>query len=229
VLVRAIILLMSAATWSLATADDQRAPTPPEPTEAEIRLAEGPFAALAGAALGAPRTFENDIDSTECFPVRASGRVLAWIHRAHRAASRLFVEPCEPYATTAIVSRGATYGGASQWWFEATLAGPASEPQLALRRLDLPGWNWLSNPSFCGERIAFWAFGREDGDAYPELRVRVADVTTGRVLAASSLGRAMIETDNRSCLARPVWNAGCRSVVFDATVHDRGSVRLDVR
>src|SRR3989304_3170103 len=102
-LVRAIILLMSAAAWALAPADDQRAPTPPEPTEAEIRLAEGPFAALAGAALGAPRPFENDLDSTECFPVRASGRVLAWIHRAHRAASRLFVEPCEPYGETATV------------------------------------------------------------------------------------------------------------------------------
>ena len=195
---------------------------PPAVPETELNLATGPFPSLRGAHLGRATTFENDIDSNECYGVEISGKTIGYLHRAHRTGGRLFVEPCERIATTMPMPPETIYGMVSAVWSEASISG-GSEPALTLRPIALPGWSMFSNPAVCGDRIAYWAFDRGQERS---LIARISSLSTEAPVASQSLGAVRMETDNRHCIERPSWNTTCTTASFNALSQGKQPVTL---
>ena len=194
--------------------------------ETELTLAAGPFPALPAATLATAIMFENDIDSSQCYPLSISGRVVAYLHRAHRTGGRLFVEPCDVLATSTQVPPGTMYGAVSGTWAEAALNAGTAEPRLTLRPLKLRGWSMFSNPAPCGDRIAYWAFDRDGTQDVNDLKARIATLSEVATITSRSVGAVLLETDNRSCLERPVWDLSCGTATFDARRQGKYVVRL---
>lgn len=189
------------------------APTP------QLVLATGPFPRIEDARLGVPIKFENEVDTTSCFPLLVSDIVVAWLAHAHVAAGELLVNRCVEYDPSIEQTAGNRHGGALEVWERVRLS--ADKLSLVTTPLGAIEWGLFSNPSFCGTRVAYWGL-QKDG----RLSARIFDVTSSKEVASRSIGTVMLETDARDAFARPRWNAQCSSASFSAEPFVRGTWTL---
>ena len=206
----------------------------------EMALKPGPFGPFPKTVLGEPIRFENEISSPQCYPLfvmegwseaatgkRFFGRIMLWLNRAHIVGPRVFVRPCEQDSGPEAVSSAAVIqGGASNWWFEATLIDAQAYPRLDLRRLALDGFDSLSSETLCGQRVAYWSSASSPQAEGVDLTARVTDIFDGRTLLSRPIGHVLLESDNPGALPGPVWRADCLAVTFAREGH--AAVSFDV-
>ena len=197
-------------------------------TGSEMALKPGPFSPFPTIALGEPIRFDNEISSPQCYPLfvmegvsedlggkRFFGRILLWLTRAHVVGTRVFVRPCEQDSGPETLSSAAVIqGGASKWWFEATLVDAPTHPRLNLRRLALEGFHSLSSEALCGQRVAYWSSASSPQAEGVDLTARVADIFDDRALLSRAMGHVLLETDDPRALPAPTWRSDCLAVTF---------------
>ena len=200
----------------------------------ELTLEKGPFTPFRNTALDDVVQFDNDIYSAKCHPLysvsgwsetaagkRTTGSLLLWLHRAHVAGGRVFVEPCETSVPLAL-SATRIEGYVSDAWFEATMIDRGTAPRVALRRLDVPGWGPFSVPVFCGRFAAFWSAETEE-----RVHGNVVDLFDPRRRRMSAFGKVdLAESDMGWGLREASWDAACTAATF--TVDDRPPQTLRV-
>jgi len=184
-------------------------------------LKPGPFQPIEGAELGQPVNFENEIDTTRCYPLTVSGQVLGWLADSHVFDRRLLVVRCVEYDPAIEQTRGNRHGGLNGQWEEARLS--ADRRKLLTTQLKMPNWSDFSNPAFCGSSVAFWGFRKE------ELIPTVFDLGAGVLLASQSMGSVLVETDNTGHLPVPKWNPACSEATFDGSRVERPVVKLSAQ
>lgn len=195
------------------------------PPSLEIGIADelktGSFMSIPEAVLGEPVPFENMIDEHECYPLFIKNQLIGWIHTAHKAGARVIVTKCfesqSPYAK--FISPGALCGGLEDDLFELI----KKDSQWFLVRVSIPDFNYFSNPSFCGTKIAYW--GRV-GSVYS---ASVYDLKINKLIEKKILGESEAETDNRYHLPPPIWKPDCRSVQFSATPDIKKEVDINLK
>jgi hypothetical protein len=187
-------------------------------SQQERPLQAGLFPQFPNAKLGARVNFENEIDTTYCYPLLVSGQVVAWLARAYLFNGTLLVQRCVEFDPSDEQTAGARHGGANEWWEEVRLS--PDRDVLLTTRLTLPDWSSFSSPSFCSSSVAYWAFrGKELVPTVYDLRRRLA-------IAAQPLGAVTLETDNTGFLPTPTWDATCSEVSFDGAPIARPLLRL---
>lgn len=171
-------------------------------------LQPGPFPYISGTELGRPMMFENEIDSTHCYPLIASDshRVLAWLSAAYAVNGRVVVRRCIELAPGYAQTGSTRDGEENEWWEDAHLT-PDRE-SLVTSRVRLPDWSIFSSGAFCDAAIAYW--GRRGQTLIPT----IYDLRSGRIVASRSLGDVELETDDRGYLPPPTWNASCSNATF---------------
>lgn len=181
-------------------------------------LAPGSFPLLEGTRLGQPVSFEraaslpeNPPVLTQCFPLLTGpDTMLAWLSAAAVADGTVFVRRCIEGADRSDGSAGRVpRGGEALEWEEVVLESQGAA--LVTRPLALPDWSFFSNPSFCGQAVAYWAMRGTD------LLVQVYDLRDRRVLGSQSRGEIYLVADESDALEAPVWAVGCGRVSFAAS------------
>jgi hypothetical protein len=191
----------------------------------EISIADelktGSFMSIPEAVLGEPVSFENMIDEHECYPLFMKNQLIGWIHTAYKAGTRIIVTKCSeeqsPYAK--FISPGAICGGLEDDLFELI----KRDSQWFLMRVSIPDFNYFSNPSFCGTKIAYWG---KVGSVYS---ASIYDLKTNKLVGKKILGKYELETDDRYYLQPPIWKSDCRSVQFSAIPDIKKEVIINLK
>lgn len=178
------------------------------PTTSELKLESGTFTPIAGAELGSSVLFDNEIDGHYCYPLYLDGTLIAWFHRAYSLDDELFVQQCDDYYPSAPLGSDRRDGGVNNWWDVVHLNGERREVQF--ERLNIPDWDFMSNPNFCGPYVAYWGWR---GD---KLIPSVYELRLGRRTAELDLGIVTIATDNAYFFSSPTWSQPCSDAYFDA-------------
>ncbi len=181
-------------------------------------LAASPFPDLAGATLGQPVEFENEVDRHPCLPLMMSGEIVAWLHRTYRTSTTTLVERCVEFDPSIAQTAGSRHGGLKQVWERVVVS--AANGGVEFAPLRAPGWGIFATPAFCGTLVAYW------GTRRTMLVPSIYAIEQGRVVASTSLGQAPFETDNREYLPQPEWDRACTTATFDGRIAGRGHVRV---
>lgn len=187
----------------------------------ERPLGSGPFRPVPGSVLGPPKPFENEIDTTTCYPLTVSGRVVGWLARAYAFNGRLLVKRCVEYGPRAKQADWSQHGGENELWEELELG---RDDNLVLTRLHLPNETTFSNGSFCSGFLAYWGLSIDD-----RLVPTIYDLRSRSVTSSRSLGTVNLETDDSGFLPPPRWNGACSEASFDASKANQPIVNLTAR
>ena len=188
--------------------------------QCESELKPGRFPQVAGAELGSPVNFENEIDTHACFPLLVKGEVVSWIHRAHVVPMQVLVQRCIEFDPRIAQTPGNRHGGIQEQW-DRVVAGTAGHG-LQFIALAPAGWEHFANPSFCGPLVAYW------GTRARELVPSIYDINAGRLVASRTLGAVELETDDESYLPRPAWDASCAKASFEGAAAGKRRVELRI-
>lgn len=193
----------------------------------DVPLTPGPFASLDGARLGDGVIFENDIDSSTCFPLEINGRTEAWLASAYVRPNRVLVRRCEldEEGARPFESRRGRWG-----WRQPVWDVMLTEATSALRfvPLELPRWTFMANPAFCDESVAYWGFDDMDDGMHSVLRPTVFNLVAGAVVQVGTIGPVEVRTDWEGFLSPPIWDATCGSVEFDGQPVGESKTTLSV-
>jgi len=195
------------------------APNSPSTSAREAALKPGPFMGLRGADLGPVVLFANEVDSHECHPLAVDGRPVAWLHRAYSFGGDIFVQRCKEDRENEASDSGRRPGGVEWTWYR--VLSDQNSTELRFEPLDAPDWSFISNPTFCQARVAYWGWR---GD---HLMPSVYDLGARRRTTARDLGAVTVGTDNAYFLPAPVWDRTCTKAQFNADVVEKGSVVLE--
>lgn len=226
-----------AAALTVASLMGCATPKPQEPAaliERELKLAPGYFTSLPGTALGDPIDFDNDIYGAKCYPLMAAtgwsetltrkgpnGHLLLWIHRAHVAAGRTFIQQCE-VGVPVEMSATRIAGYTSDAWFEATRTEDAGAVKIQLRRIEPKGWSAFAAPSFCGQHVAYWS-----QVAGGEMTAQVASLFEPASVATASFGVVPINaSDNGMGVPEAAWTSDCTAATFTRVPGETRTVRI---
>jgi len=174
---------------------------------------------LRGAELGPAVSFDNEVDSHECRELAVDGQPVAWLHRAYSFGGEIFVQRCREYDAPEPSDLGSRLGEVERIWHRLVVDHGSSD--LEFEPVDLPDWSFISNPTFCEARVAYWGWR---GD---HLVPSVYDFTAQRRIKAHDLGAVTIGTDDAYFFPAPVWDQTCTRAQFDANVVEKGSVVLE--
>jgi hypothetical protein len=191
----------------------------------DVPLAPGPFEGLESARLGAGAIFENDIDSSTCFPLELNGRTEVWLASAYIRPNRVLVRRCELDGDGAALRENHRGGWRRPVW-DLMLVEPAGT--LRFVPLELPRWTFMANPAFCDESVAYWGLDTLDDGIHSMLRPTVFDLATRAVIQVGTIGPAELRTDFEGFLSPPVWDTTCGSVEFDGQPVGEGRSTLSV-
>src|SRR6476660_7851624 len=133
--------------------------------EQESELKPGPFPQVAGAELGSPVNFENEIDTHACFPLLVKGEVVSWIHRAYVVPMQVLVQRCVEFDPGIAQTPGNRHGGIRERWDRVVMRTGGQGLQFVA--LAPRGWELFANPSFCGPLVAYW--GIRAGELVPSI------------------------------------------------------------
>ncbi len=140
------------------------------------------------------RVFANEIASVDCVLRTFNGQP-SWYHASFASRGNEVLLECQED------SDGTGFLGDS--WL---LVGESfSEP----KELRFPGLGYFSNPSICGNRVAYWR-----GFESQKLEGVIAELDQGMVLAEKDLEAVPVETDFRFHFPLPMWKEGCEEVEF---------------
>jgi hypothetical protein len=174
-------------------------------TSSAASLSPGPVSHPPGAKLGEPVVFENEITDNRCYPlITRKGLVLLWLSAMHEFDSRVLVRRCVEYDPRISVPAGRRHGDSRVEWEELRFADPDSFPIAS--ELELPGYQYFSNPSFCKSKVAYWI---QDDHRWS---VTIYDLAKSHVVATQFIRRDGLETDNPGHFEMPKWGDGCTKV-----------------
>jgi hypothetical protein len=146
--------------------------------------------------LGPGKWLENMVMSFECRPLEIRKRFVALVNEPVVSGNRLIFRECyeqkDPLSLTS--------GNLKDGWYWVDLKAPPQIKKLVLSRLDN-----FSQPSFCGNLVAYW--GRNKNSDTWLLVARVAD---GKILKEKPLGKMFLETDYFGFLQPAKWENRCR-------------------
>ena len=175
--------------------------------------AADPLVLPEGFTLSEPVRFVNVVDSSECQLLRFNGHSFGYVATVRRADDNLVLETCErtgPWETEG----GARVEGWARGWFLAQSGG------TDLTRIEVEGIGIFSNPSPCGDSIAYWVSkdlpGSRPGNEY---FAHVADLLTNELLEQQYLGEAWTATDYKFHFPLPEWGGNCAEVLFGENQH----------
>jgi hypothetical protein len=150
--------------------------------------------------LGPSKWFENMVMCFECRPLEIGDRFVAWVHEPVVSGNRIVFRECYEEKDASSF----TSGDLKEGWYWIDLNAPPEIKTLVLSRLDD-----FSQPSFCGEIVAYWGRNLEN-----DVWLIVARVADGKILKEKPLGKVFLETDYFGYLNRAKWEIGCRRATF---------------
>lgn len=179
--------LLTLLLFSLATA-----------TSADSRIAH---------ELGDPVMFRNDISGTMCRPLIVEPGSQIWVAYFQALNVRLVFRKCEMEAGAELwfddgINMRSIRGYPSWDWYQLR-EGDEYPSQIAA-----PLLNGSSNPSFCGNYMAYWASGPDQ-----EKLAMLHDLGRRELIDEVSVGKVIIASDFLM-LKRPVWDEQCVSVRY---------------
>src|SRR3954469_16241576 len=163
----------------------------------EVALAPGNFSFIDRSRLGTPVIFVNEIDVHSCLPLIVDSKTITWITRAYEVKNRVFVRRCEPSTSAELLAAGNRAGEANDTWERASVD---ARRHIRFSKLRLPGWSFMSNPTFCDSYIAYWGLHGAAND----LTVSIYNLVTDTPVASRVVGPVSLETDNEAYLPEPI-------------------------
>jgi hypothetical protein len=170
-----------------------------------VLLASRPVPHESGAELGREMTFRNGSEKTTCLSLHVDGKRLGWVHKAYRMPSELLLWQCVPFADMENEAAGQVEGVADH---ETVYIIDSTDEAWELKALLVPGFWYMSNESFCGERVAYWAYRNGEHAAV------VYDFAKSGILARKSMGSFTIYSNDPEYFPRPEWDDACSNAVF---------------
>ncbi len=163
------------------------------------------------------KLFDNDIDGHYCEELIINGKFVKWVTQLKSTSEFIVFRICEqekePLAW--VSTKGAIYGGVSKGWFII------DKQSSVLDKICAPNFNYYSNPSYCGDYMAYW-----NSKNYEDWYGIVFNLGTKKIVNQVELGKLALETDNKYHLIPGKWKNGCESVVFTVNKYIRQKLLL---
>ena len=161
--------------------------------------------------LGNKIRFENTIDAHSCSELTIKNKSIGYVFDVVEVSDTLVFRMCEKYKPhpAFYVGEGNIYGGVKEGWYIV------NTPSHSPAKLKLPMLMNYSNPSYCGQYIAYWGNENNNKKWYGT----VIDLNSNKQIEKVYLGEIELETDYMYHLKRPKWTENCSSVKFNDPRH----------
>jgi hypothetical protein len=173
------------------------------------------FSSITGMSIRNRVLFENEIEGTYCSSLYADNKFIGWIDDAHRAGDTVVVSKCaeEENVANNNVPLGSLYGGKEEGLYKLV-----NEASWSLEEVNVPEFNYFSNPSFCNSWIAYWGIKKDKSMVSVNYDKTIASALAYNLktleLVKESIGHFSLETDFSAYLQSPIWGEDCKEVDF---------------
>ena len=152
-----------------------------------------------------PTTCERGEVKFPCTPVEIRAKTLACISEPKRIEKSLIGYACKI---------GEGEGESEIDPHLSRFSWNKEEKTLEAKNLDLADWHALSNPAFCGARIAYWALVKVPDQEAFDVSIVVYDLDLKRELIRKKIDKATLNANDRKSLQQPKWASDAKSVEF---------------
>jgi hypothetical protein len=187
-------LILIIAQLALAT---ETCPKPSAP--------EGAIIGFKDFSLGKLQQIEGSMDTFWCSPILFKGKNVAWVSNLMISGDKFFGFMCSPDNKSGEESTAALASDLSELTF-------SNSGEVNSKKLILPGYGILANPSFCGSLMAYWKTDPTK-DGYL-LSGAIYDLSKKKMVLEKRIGNDSAATGNRWYYDSPIFNNNLKNVMF---------------